>query len=256
VAERSQVKPARSDLIAASRLGAHARRALLERTYALESRIFRNVESFEDYARRALAASELWVWALEDPGGQLVGYNVITYDEYDHRGTPIGVYRANVGLLPDFRGHNRTVATGLRLAIPRLLRHPGRRLYFHSYLQHPSIYVMMEKYSEIMWPTPRTDPPSADALELIGFLESQGSAPPRWDPASPWVVRLPTSVIEGDEEIDAWLRSSRPSARYFFDKNPHYRDGGALTILVPLTMANLLRAVGRVMTQQFQRRRS
>ena len=56
--------------------------------------------------------------------------------------------------------------------------------------------------------------------------------------------------------LSGWLRSSRPAARYFFEKNPHYREGGALTILVPLTLPNLLRAVGRVMTQQFQRRRS
>ena len=250
------MKPAHSDLIAASRLDADARRALLQRTYALESQIFRNVEGFDDYARRILEHGELWVWTLEDPDGRLVGYNVITYDEYDYRGAPIGVYRANVALLPDYRGHNRTVATGLRLALPRLVRRPGRRLYFHSYLQHPSIYVMMDKYSRTMWPTPRCDPPSTDALALIDFLETQGSAPPRWDPASPWVVRLPTSVVEGDEEIAGWLRSSRPAARYFFEKNPHYRDGGALTILVPLTLPNLLRAVGRVMTQQFQRRRS
>lgn len=250
------MKPARSDLIAASRLDAEARRALLERTYQLESQIFRNVEGFDDYARRVLASGELWVWTLEDPDGRLVGYNVITYDEYDYRGAPIGVYRANVALLPDYRGHNRTVATGLRLAIPRLVRHPRRRLYFHSFLQHPSIYVMMDKYSDTMWPTPRCDPPSAEALALIDFLEHQGSPPPRWDPASPWVVRLPTSVVEGDEEVASWLRSSRPSARYFFEKNPHYRDGGALTILVPLTLPNLLRAVGRVMTQQLGRRRS
>jgi hypothetical protein len=89
---------------------------------------------------------------------------------------------------------------------------------------------MLDKYSMTMWPTPRCDPPSADALELIGFLESQGSGPPRWDPASPWVVRLPTSVVEGDEEIAAWLRSSRPSTRYFFERNPHYREGGAFLI--------------------------
>src|SRR5262249_44970535 len=49
-----------------------------------------------------------------------------------------------------------------------------------------------------------------------------------------------TSVIKGDEEIAGWLRSSRPSARYFFERNPHYREGGALTILVPLTLANPL----------------
>lgn len=256
VGKPSQVKPARSALIAASQLAPEARRALLQRTHALESEIFRNVERFEEYAARVLAAGELWVWTLKDPAGRLVGYNVITYDEYDHRGAPIGVYRANVALLPDYRGHNRTVATGLRLALPRLIRRPGRRLYFHSFLQHPSIYVMMDTYSETMWPTPRCDPPSADALELIDFLERQGSAPPRWDPASPWVVRLPTSVVEGDEEIAAWLGSSRRSARYFFEKNPHYREGGALTILVPLTLTNLLRAVGRVMTQQFRRRRS
>src|SRR5215470_4042980 len=211
-----QVKPARSGLVAASRLDPEAQRALLQRTYALESQIFRNVEGFEDYARRVLEHGELWVWTLEDPDGRLVGYNVITYDEYDYRGAPIGVYRANVALLPDYRGHNRTVATGLRLALPRLVREPRRRLYFYAFLLHPSIYVMMDKYAETMWPAPRTDPPSPEVLGLLAFLESRG-APPRWDPANPWVVRLDTSLSEDDEEIASWLKSDRPSARYFFE---------------------------------------
>lgn len=248
--------PARGELIDASALSPADRRGLLQRTHALEGQIFRTVEPFETYASRVIDARELWVWTLEDPDGRLVGYNVIVYDEHDYRGKPIGVYGANVALLPDYRGHNRTVATGLRLAIPRLLREPRRRLYFHAYLVHPSIYVMMDKYAATMWPAPRTDPPSQDALELMAFLASRGAAPPRWDPANPWVVRLATAVADDDHEIASWLRSRRPSARYFFEKNPHFGDGGALALLVPLTLTNLLRAVGRVATQRFKRGRA
>jgi len=252
VAGRTNPPPARGQLIHASALEETERRALLQRTHALESQVFRTVEPFEAYAARVLGATQLWVWTLEDPGGRLVGYNVIVYEEHEYLGKPIGVYRANVALLPEYRGHNRTVATGLRLAIPRLVREPRRRLYFHAYLLHPSIYVMMDKYSELMWPTPRTDPPSQEALDLVGFFESRGG-PPRWDPANPWVVRLDTAVAENDEEIASWLRSERPSARYFFERNPHYRQGGALVLLVPLTMTNLLRAVLLVATQRFRR---
>lgn len=247
--------PARSALIHASALEPGARRALLQRTHALEAQLFRSVEPFEAYAARVMEARQLWVWTLEDPSGRLVGYNIILYDEHEYGGRPIGVFRANVALLPEYRGHNRTVATGLRLALPRLVREPRRRLYFHAFLLHPSIYVMMDKYAETMWPTPRTDPPSPEVLGLVAFLESRG-APPRWDPTNPWVVRLDTSLAEDDEEIKSWLQSERPSARYFFEKNPHHRSGGALVLLVPLTVANLLRAVGRVVTQRFKRRRS
>jgi hypothetical protein len=254
VAGRTNPPPARSQLIHASALEEAERRALLQRTHALEGQVFRSVEPFEAYAAR-LQSADLWVWTLEDPGGRLVGYIVIVYEEHEYRGKPIGVYRAHVALLPEYRGHNRTVATGLRLAIPRLVREPRRRLYFHAYLLHPSIYVMMDKYSEVMWPTPRTDPPPEDVLDLVRFFESQGG-PPRWDPSSPWVVRLATAVFENDEEIASWLRSERPSARYFFERNPHYREGGALVLLVPLTMTNLLRAVLRVATQRFRRGRS
>jgi len=53
------MKPARSALIAASRLAPEARRGLLRRTHTLESEIFRNVERFEDYAARVEQAGEL-----------------------------------------------------------------------------------------------------------------------------------------------------------------------------------------------------
>ena len=247
--------PARSELIDASALGTEARRALLQRTHALEEEVFSSVEPFEAYATRVMSAQQLWIWTLEDAGGRLVGYNVIVYDEHEHRGRPIGVYRANVALRPEYRGHNRTVATGLRLALPRLVREPRRRLYFYAFLLHPSIYVLMDKYAGTMWPRPRTDPPPPEALDLLAFLESRG-APPRWNASDPWVVRLDTSVAEDDEEIASWLRSERPAARYFFQRNPHYRRGGALVLLVPLTVTNLLRAVARVAAQRWRRPRN
>jgi hypothetical protein len=190
-------------------------------------------------------ATEAWAWLLEDERRELVGYNVIVFHEREHRGAPIGVYNANVGLLPRYRGHNRTVATGLRLAIPRLLREPQRRLYFHAFLVHPSVYVMMDKYTETMWPSPRTDPPSEECLELIRFLEGFNT-PPRWDATDPWVVRLPTAIDESDREIASWIESKRDSVRYFFEKNPNFREGGALVLLIPLTVKNLSRAVLRL----------
>jgi hypothetical protein len=241
---------AASRLVRLGALPESERRDVLRRTHALEGRIFRSVEPFEAYAVRVLdgGVSEAWVWLLED-AGELVGYNVIVYRARDYRGERIGVYNANVGLLPDYRGHNRTVATGLRLAIPRLVLEPQRRLYFHAYLMSPSIYVMMDKYSDRMWPAPRTDPPSDDVLALVEYLRSE-NGPPRLDQADPWVVRLPTSIDENDDEMAMWRKSDRPSVRYFFEKNPHYREGGALVLLVPLTLPNLLRAVGRVAARQ------
>lgn len=245
----------RSELVNLRALGSSGSRALLQRTYALEGKIFRNAEPFDAYAQRVLDAdaTEAWVWTLCDDRGELVGYNVIVYHDLEYRGSPIGVYHANVGLLPEYRRHNRTVSAGLRLAIPRLLREPKRRLYLHAYLLHPSIYVMLDEYAEEMWPSPRTDPASPEIIDLLAFL-SRGKAPPSWDPSSPWVVRLPSAIADDDAEMAAWQRSDRPSVRYFFEKNPHYREGGALVMLVPLTISNLLRAAARLSLRRFSRR--
>lgn len=246
--ESSTTLPAKSRLVDVSALSDRERRALLARAHALEGRIFRSVEPFDVYATRVLdaGAREVWAWILEDRGGNLVGYNVILYHEREYRGQSIGVYNANVGLLPEYRGHNRTVATGLRLAIPRLLREPRRRLYFHAYLLHPSVYVMLDKYATTLWPSARSHPPPPEALDLLAWLGSRTGAPPAWEPDNPWVVRLATAIDEGDAEMASWRCSNRPSVRYFFDKNPHYREGGALALLVPLTLDNLGRAAARL----------
>src|SRR5688572_25187296 len=192
----------RNKLIDLRTLSADERRALLQQTHALEGRIFRSTEPFDAYASRILdpQATEAWAWTLTDGAGRLAGYNVIVYHDLEYRGRPIGVYHANVGLLPEYRGHNRTVAAGLRLSIPRLLLEPKRKLYLHSYLVHPSIYVMMDKYAEEMWPAPRTDPGSPELIELLEFLRRQ-QGPPLWEPSNPWVVRLPASIDEDDEEM-------------------------------------------------------
>lgn len=245
--------PATSRLVDLAALSGSDREALLRRAHALEGRIFRSVETYEVYASRVLdaGAREIWAWILEDPAGALVGYNVILYHEHEYQGRPIGVYNANVGLLPEYRGHNRTVATGLRLALPRLLREPRRRLYFHAYLLHPSVYVMLDKFATIIWPSARNDPPPPEALEMLGWLARRPGAPPAWEPDNPWVARLPTTIDEGDLEMASWSRSNRPSVRYFFEKNSHSHEGGALVMLVPLTLDNLGRAVARLALQRW-----
>jgi len=53
VAGRTNPPPARGQLIHASALEETERRALLQRTHALESQVFRTVEPFEAYAARS-----------------------------------------------------------------------------------------------------------------------------------------------------------------------------------------------------------
>lgn len=243
-----------SRLVTLHTLGHSECRGLLSRIHAVQREVFHEVGSvdmFSDFVLGA-GASELYAWLLERrDDGQLVGYNVIRYHECDVAGRRAGVYYADVGLLPGYRGQNRTLAAGLRLAIPRLLRNPGQPLFFHSFLQHPSIYVVIEKHARTFWPK-QGAPVPPHVAELVRTLNRQSRVAP-WSPGDDWIVRLPTFINETAEQRAALHASTRPAVRYYLERNPHYAEGASLVLLIPLTLGNLLSGVKRTLQYRLAR---
>jgi hypothetical protein len=229
------------------KLGAEQLEALLLRTHRLEERLFTSIEPFEVYARRVRAsdARHQWLWTFEDGQMDLVGYNFVFLHSLEKDGRRIEVLRSNAGLLPAWRRHNRIVGAGLAPCfIQRILR-PRASLYLHLWLSHPSGYASVDKYFDELWPSPRTDPQTPESLDIVRYLNEQFGARCA-DPSDPFLVEIPTAVDDPADETRSWTESARPSVQYFLERNPDYRRGKALTILVPVTMATLATLAGRL----------
>jgi hypothetical protein len=223
-------------------LGAAQVEALLLRTYRLEGRLFTSVEPFEVYADRirGSGARHQWLWTFEDADMHLVGYNFVSLFSLEKDGRPIEVLRSNAGLLPEWRRHNRIVGAGLAPCLVQRILRPRASLYLHLWLSHPSGYASVDKYFDVLWPSVRTDPQTPEVLELARYLNEQFGARCT-DPSDPFLVEIPTAVDEPADETRAWTESARPGVQYFLNRNPDYRRGKALTILVPVELGTIAR---------------
>jgi hypothetical protein len=222
------------------KLGAAQLDDLLLRAHGLEEQLFTSVEPFEVYAdrTRASAARHQWLWTFEDADMQLVGYNFVSLFSLEIDGRPIEVLRSNAGLLPAWRRHNRIVGAGLAPCFVQRILRPRASLYLHLWLSHPSGYASVDKYFDALWPSPRTDPQTPEVLKIARHLNEQfGARYP--DPSDPFLVESATAVDEPADQIRAWTESARPSVQYFLNRNPDYRRGKALTIIVPVEMRTL-----------------
>jgi hypothetical protein len=239
------------------KLGAEQLDALLLRAYRLEQRLFTSMEPFELYAGRIRGsdAKHKWLWTFEDAQLDLVGYNYVFLYSLEKDGRCIDVLRSNAGLLPAWRRHNRIVGAGLAPCFLQRILRPRASLYLHLWLSHPSGYASVDKYFDVLWPSPRTDPQTPAALDIARYLNEQFGARCA-DPSDPFLVESATAVDDPADETRSWTESTRPSVQYFLERNPAYRRGKALTIIVPVTMATLATLAGRLVFSRIQKKLS
>jgi hypothetical protein len=240
------------------RLDAVTLEATLRRTHALEGEIFSSVEPFEQYRERLCSndARSLVLWTFEAADGQLVGYNFVLLFQVAVDGRIVTVLRSNAGLLPAWRRYNRIVGAGLRPCLVERLRHPRRPIYLHLWLSHPSGYVMLDAYFDVVWPSLRNDPAPTGIERLVSAMNERFGAPALAPPSGdPWIVCFPVRVSEAPETIERWRSSTRPSVRYYCERNPGFDRGHALTVLVPVTLGALIGIVLRLLTRRVLGRR-
>jgi hypothetical protein len=229
------------------RLGAARVDALLQHTYAVEAQIFDAIEPFAAYADRIhrCDAQSLVLWTFEDQQGTVIGYNFVFLCAVQHAGRTVEVLRSNAGILPAWRRHNLLPGAGIGPSLVQRLLRPSSPLYLYLWLSHPSGYALLDKYFDVMWPSPRTDPAALEVEDLVRSLNDRfGVRCP--DPANPWLVATTTAVDDTPEATQFWRSSTRRSVRYYLERNPGFDRDRALAVLVPVTLGAIARLAVRL----------
>jgi CRP-like cAMP-binding protein len=245
---------ARSDIVVPSKLGPAARQELIDALYKVHCEVFDGVsrDSFGKYVVES-PAEHTWINVHRNHAREIVGYFALHIFERELTGKASAIFRAEAGTLRAYRGGDTNTRFGLKLSLPYLLRHPGRRVYYLGSLVHPSSYSVFAKLFDVIWPSTR-HPPPPDVLAFMDDLANSFGLE-RVTPDNPLTRQVHWITRDSEVERNYWRNCDKPAARFFIEANPGYGEGDGLVTLVRVDAHNLWHMISTFFAERYTRRK-
>jgi hypothetical protein len=247
-------KIARSDIVVPNKLDLAARQAFIDALYKVHCEVFDGVDrdAFAKYVVES-RAEQTWINVHRNDAGEIVGYFALHIFERRLAGRPSAIFRAEAGTMRTYRGGDTNTRFGLRLALPYLLRHPGRPVYYLGSLVHPSSYSLFAKLFDVVWPSSRHPPPPAVLAFMDELANSFGLE--RVSADNPLTRKVHWITRDSEAERHYWRHCDKPAARFFIEANPGYGEGDGLVTLVKVDAHNLWHMVSTFFAERYARRK-
>lgn len=245
---------ARSDIVVPSRLDPAERQGFIDALYRVHGEVFDGVtrEQFAKYVVES-HAEHTWINVHRNHAGEIVGYFALHIFERELAGKASAIFRAEAGTIRAYRGGNTNTRFGLKLGLPYLLRHPGRRVYYLGSLVHPSSYSLFAKLFDVIWPSARHPPPPAVLAFMDELANSFGLE--RVTPDNPLTRRVHWITRDSEVERHYWRHCDKPAAQFFIEANPGYGEGDGLVTLVKVDAHNLWHMISSFFAERYTRRK-
>lgn len=161
------------------------------------------------------------------------------------------IFRAEAGILREYRGRSQTLWFGFSEAIKYRIKHPFCELYYLGSFVHPSVFYMFSRYFNEYYP--RADNPvperiKALMLELANMFHIEPA-----DKQNLLVRQVGWRTKESAEDRRYWQHHRNPTVKFYIQTNPGYLNGKGLLILVPLTFGNILISLLRFFKNKLSR---
>ncbi|MBI5607287.1 MAG: hypothetical protein HY902_00235 [Deltaproteobacteria bacterium] len=172
--------------------------------------------------------------------GTLAGFAYRRFDHVEHAGRRHAVICAGVYFRRGHKGGAAGGRFGLGESLRFKLRHPRTPLAYMTRSASPAVYRLLAGTMPRIYPHPHVaTPPDVDAT--FRAVHARRGYQPVAD--SPWVVRsiaVPTQPgrlnhLRGD-----------PLVEYYLGENPHFAQGNALLVWIPLDLRNVVGAALRL----------
>jgi CRP-like cAMP-binding protein len=247
-------KIARSDIVVPHKLDLAARQQFIDALYKVHCEVFDGVtrDAFAKYVVES-KAEHTWINVHRNDAGEIVGYFALHVFERELAGESSAIFRAEAGTMRAYRGGNTNTAFGLKLALPYLLRHPRRRIYYLGSLVHPSSYCLFAKLFDVVWPSSR-HPPPPDVLAFMDELANSFGLE-RVTADNPLTRQVHWITRDSEVERHYWRHCDKPAARFFVEANPGYSEGDGLVTLVRVDAHNLRHMISSFFAERYTRRK-
>lgn len=220
------------------RLSEQQRQTLSETLYPIHAAVFSGLDeqAFDHYVVNSSAA-ETRIFLYRNKRSQLIGY--LGVHRFDKQGNdqPLVVFRAEVGLLPEYRQKDANLSFWLMEAAGFKLRNPKKPVYFLYAPVSPSFYAMVARYSYQVYPRHDMAIPSR-VLTLMTQLARQFGLRQAGE-GNPLIRQVGWITKATPCEKQFWQSSPNPHVRFYIETNPAFTEGHGLLTLIPITLVNL-----------------
>ena len=220
--------------------------------YRLHSRIFDGV-TLERFVAYVIDSPADWtrIRIYTNAENEWIGYCAAHRSKLTIFGRSRVVFRAEAGILREYRGRSKTLWFGFSEAVKYRIRHPLCDLYYLGSFVHPAVLYMFSRYFSEYYP--RADarvPESTTALmlEMANAFHIEAADDPN-DLVRDvgWITR------ESRQDRCFWQNHDNPVVKFYIETNPGYVSGNGLLTLVPLTFSNTFFSLLKFMTNKLAR---
>ena len=240
------------DVINPSSLASEDKERFADALYQLHSRIFDGVtkDRFVSYVINS-PADWTRIRIYTNAENNWVGYCAAHRSEIKVFDRPRVIFRAEAGILREYRGRSKTLWFGFSEAIKYRVRHPFCDLYYLGSFVHPSVLYMFSRYFSQYYPRADTRIPEsikAFMLELArAFHIEETDDPNELVRDVGWITK------ESREDRCFWQNHENPVVKFYIKTNPGYVNGNGLLTLVPLTFSNTFLSLMKFMSNKLAR---
>ena len=241
-----------ADVIDPSSLSPGKKESFIDSLYQLHMQIFDGVER-NTFVSYVVDSPSDWtrIRIYKNSVNEWIGYCAVHRFNTRVFNHPYVIFRAEAGILREYRGRSQTLWFGFYEAIKYRLKHPFCVMHYLGSFVHPAVLYMFSRYFTEYYP--RADMPIPKKtkdfiIELadifhIEALEGQDVLVRKVG----WITR------ESTKDKKFWQNHTHPIVKLYIKTNPGYVKGYGLLTLVPLTFGNIFMSLFRFMKNKLMR---
>ncbi len=225
--------------ICPSMLADAARQKLSESLYDVHKRIFKGLDEseFDHYVVNSPANTTKIFIYRNKPGKEIIGYFAVHRFERFINDKLLVIFRAEAGLVPEYRHKNADISFWFKEAIKFKIFHPSKEVYYLVSPINPSVYARLAKYIYKVYPKYNSVIPSEVEKLMMRLADEFGLE--MVDENNPLIRKVGWITQATDEEKAFWQSSKNPHLRFYINSNPDFNKGNGLLTFVPLTFLNV-----------------
>jgi len=228
-----------AETICPSKLTPEARQNLSDNLFKVHKRIFKglNEKEFDHYVVNSPAeVTKIFIYKNKSKE-EIVGYFAVHRFEKRVNDKPLVIFRAEAGLVPEYRHKNADIYFWFKEALKFKIFHPNKEIFYLVCPVNPSVYARFAKYMYKVYP--KYDciiPPHIKNLmmQLADEFDLK-----KVDQNNPFVRKVGWITQATEEEKVFWQSCNDPHIRFYIDLNPDFDKGNGVLTLMPLTFLNL-----------------
>jgi hypothetical protein len=226
-----------TETICPSELSPEARHNLSENLYKVHQRIFKglNEKEFDHYVVNSPAkVTKIYIYR-DKLKKEIIGYFSVHRFEKVIHDKPLVIFRAEAGLVPEYRHKNAEIYFWFKDAMKFKIFHPNKEVFYLTCPVNPSVYARFAKYIFKVYPKynciihPYIENLMMQSADEFGLKKVD----------HPFVRKVGWITQTTEEEKLFWQNCNNPHIRFYIDLNPDFNKGNGVLTFMPLTFLNL-----------------